>query len=349
MIDKKPVILMMNDLHIGKETIQDFRLNFEEAIQVCNKYDIKHLCIGGDMFQSRASQTLSILLTVKELLNECANKHEIQVSIIEGNHDKVDQEKDEGYCHLFDTIPGVHVAKDYFTLRSESDDWNFVLHMLGYYPENGSFSDKLKGLIKSSLDPIKKNYLYIHEGINGALAQESDNELPSHIFKDFDKVFVGHYHNRTKIDGTNIEYIGSSRQHNFGEDEEKGYTIIFSDSSTQFIKNTVNVRYKNIDIPFDKMGVMLLDEIDELKHQGYKVKVKIRYKSEQVTSVNKQEILTAGASKVEIVQEELEETNVQQSVFVKFDKSGIKTAYEEFCESKSIDDVETGIKYLSKI
>lgn len=349
MVEKKPVILMMNDLHIGKETIQDFRLNFEEAIQTCIKYDIKHLCIGGDMFQSRASQTLSVLLTVKELLNECTNNHGIQVTIIEGNHDKVDQEKNEGYCHLFDSIPGVCVADDYLTLMSEDDQWNFVLHMIGYYPENGTFRDKLKNLIRTDLDPIKKNYLYIHEGINGALAQESDKELPSNIFKDFDRVFVAHYHNRMKLSETNIEYIGSSRQHNFGEDEEKGYTVIFSDGSTQFIKNAVNVRFKNIEVPFDKLGVMLIDEIDELKHQGYKIKVKIHCTNEQVSSVNKQEIIAAGASKVEIMQEEVEETGVQQSVFIKFDKSGIKTAYSEFCESKNIDDVETGIRYLSAI
>ena len=43
------------------------------------------------------------------------------------------------------------------------------------------------------------NILYIHEGINGALVTPSKKELPTKIFKDFDKVLVGHYHNRTKI------------------------------------------------------------------------------------------------------------------------------------------------------
>lgn len=109
---------------------------------------------------------------------------------------------------------------------------------MAYFPEDGSFTERLQEIIDNelSISHTRQNILYIHEGINGALSQPSDKELPAKIFEPFDKILVGHYHNRTKIKNTNIEYIGSSRQHNFGEDEEKGYTILYSDGSHKFVK-----------------------------------------------------------------------------------------------------------------
>lgn len=174
-----------------------------------------------------------------------------------GNHDKVNQEAVRGYCHVFDQHDNVLVADDTISLLA-SKDWDFVLHIIPYFPENGSFIEKLDKLIADGLDKKRKNYLYIHEGVNGALSQSNEKELSPNVFSIFDKVFVGHYHNRCTIDGTNVEYIGSSRQHNFGEDEEKGYTVIYPDGHYDFIKNQVNTRYLVMDVPVEKQAYTYL-------------------------------------------------------------------------------------------
>lgn len=79
-------------------------------------------------------------------------------------------------------------------------------------------------------------------------------ELMGHLHNLLTRSFQPNYLNRStrfwwgitttepKIKGTVIEYIGSSRQHNFGEDEDKGYTLLYSDGSYEFIKNHVNIR-----------------------------------------------------------------------------------------------------------
>ena len=219
-----PCLLLLNDIHISKDNIPAFKANWQEAIDICRKMDVKEIAIGGDLFFSRAAQTLDVLLAVHDALLTAA-EHGIHVTIAEGNHDKVNQENERGYCHVFDQHSNVLVCDEYVSLPI-GDDCRFVLHMMGYFPEDGSFCTRLDRLKEEALDPKRLNFLYIHEGINGALAQPNDKELPAKIFEDFDKVFVGHYHNRTIIDKTRIEYIGSSRQHNFGEDEEKGYTVI---------------------------------------------------------------------------------------------------------------------------
>ena len=344
-----PCLLLLNDIHISKDNIPAFKANWQEAIDICRKMDVKEIAIGGDLFFSRAAQTLDVLLAVHDALLTAA-EHGIHVTIAEGNHDKVNQENERGYCHVFDQHSNVLVCDEYVSLPL-GDDCRFVLHMMGYFPEDGSFCTRLDRLKEEALDPKRLNFLYIHEGINGALAQPNDKELPAKIFEDFDKVFVGHYHNRTIIDKTRIEYIGSSRQHNFGEDEEKGYTVIYTDGSHEFIKNNANTRYRVIDVSAERAGLHLMDELREIDADGrYKVKVRVHAPQAAMKSVDKAALLDAGATKVELIADDEEMLEVAaSSLFEKFDSHRIRETYEEFCREKQIDDVAIGLEYLSKI
>ena len=344
-----PCLLLLNDIHISKDNIPAFKANWQEAIDICRKMDVKEIAIGGDLFFSRAAQTLDVLLAVHDALLTAA-EHGIHVTIAEGNHDKVNQENERGYCHVFDQHSNVLVCDEYVSLPL-GDDCRFVLHMMGYFPEDGSFCMRLDRLKEEALDPKRLNFLYIHEGINGALAQPNDKELPAKIFEDFDKVFVGHYHNRTIIDKTRIEYIGSSRQHNFGEDEEKGYTVIYTDGSHEFIKNQANTRYRVIDVSAERAGLHLMDELREIDADGrYKVKVRVHAPQATMKSVDKAALLDAGATKVELIADDEEMLEVAaSSLFEKFDSHRIRETYEEFCREKQIDDVAIGLEYLSKI
>ena len=344
-----PCLLLLNDIHISKDNIPAFKANWQEAIDICRKMDVKEIAIGGDLFFSRAAQTLEVLLAVHDALLTAA-EHGIHVTIAEGNHDKVNQENERGYCHVFDQHSNVLVCDEYVSLPL-GEDCRFVLHMMGYFPEDGSFCTRLDRLKEEALDPKRLNFLYIHEGINGALAQPNDKELPAKIFEEFDKVFVGHYHNRTIIDKTRIEYIGSSRQHNFGEDEEKGYTVIYTDGSHEFIKNKVNTRYRVIDVAAEHAGLHLMDELREIDADGrYKVKVRVHAPHTAMKSVDKAALLDAGATKVELIADDEEMLEVAaSSLFEKFDSHRIRETYEEFCREKQIDDVAIGLEYLSKI
>ena len=349
MKESYPCLLLLNDIHISKDNIPAFMANWQEAIDICRKMDVKEIAIGGDLFFSRAAQTLNVLLAVHDALLTAA-EHGIHVTIAEGNHDKVNQENERGYCHVFDQHPNVLVCDEYVSLPI-GDDCRFVLHMMGYFPEDGSFCTRLDRLKEEALAPKRLNFLYIHEGINGALAQPNDKELPAKIFEEFDKVFVGHYHNRTIIDKTRIEYIGSSRQHNFGEDEEKGYTVIYTDGTHEFIKNKANTRYRVIDVTAERAGLHLMDELREIDADGrYKVKVRVHAPQAAMKSVDKTALLDAGATKVELIADDEEFLAASSSsLFEKFDSHRIKETYEEFCREKQIDDVAIGLEYLSKI
>lgn len=347
--DNYPCVLLINDIHISKDNIPEFTANWNEAVSICENRGVRHIAMGGDLFQSRSSQTLDVLLAVYDAF-VTAEKSGIQITVINGNHDKVNLEDVRGYCHVFNRHSNVVVADDYLTLSEEG--WAFALHMIAYFPENGSFRDKLGSFAAGGLHKDKLNYLYIHEGVNGALSQPSEKELPATIFNDFDKVLVGHYHNRIQIPNTSVEYIGSSRQHNFGEDEEKGYTLLYRDGSSEFIKNKVNIRFKTIDVADNKIGIHLNDLLEEIKAKGgYKVRVRIHSNnSESAKNIDKDTLIKSGATKVEIVTSNPEVSGITStSLFEKFDHQKIQENYQEFCREKNIENVALGLSYLSKI
>lgn len=341
-----PCALLINDIHASKDNIAEFRKNWDEALELCKQNEVEYLIVGGDMWLSRSAQTLDVLMAVRLAILKATKQYGLYVIIAEGNHCKVNLENIDGYSHVFSDYENVEVVND-FTEISLSDAMS--LWVMSYFPENGSFIDKLNE-IKQGYDSAKKNVLYIHEGIRGGLATPSDDELPANIFKDFYAVLVGHYHNRKQIPGTKIEYIGSSRQHNFGEDEEKGYTILYSDGSTKFIKNEVNQRYRVIEVDVADMNDDFMDMLAEIKSDNrYKVKVRVKCNSAQSSAINKQKLADAGANKIELVTEQTEVMRTDhKSLTQKFDKSGIMEEYTNFCTQKSIDN-QLGLHYLEKL
>ena len=118
----------------------------------------------------------------------------------------------------------------------------------------------------------------------------------------------------------------------------------------EFIENKANTRYKVIDIPVSEINGDLLDELSELKESGnYKVKARISCDTTEASSIDKQKLIEAGATKVEIITERIEIASVEShSLDQKFDKDGIKKEYVGFCNGKEISS-EMGLQYLDKI
>ena len=99
-VSKIPCALLINDIHASKDNIAEFHANWDEAVEICQKRDIPEIIVGGDLWLSRSSQTLSTLLAVRQAIIKATNAG-IDVTLAEGNHDKVDQESLLGYSHIF--------------------------------------------------------------------------------------------------------------------------------------------------------------------------------------------------------------------------------------------------------
>lgn len=347
---KQAIALLMNDVHISKDNIHQFIANWGEAHRICKQKGIHSIFVGGDLWQSSSSQSLSVLTTVKQTLQGITSSG-IDIVIAEGNHCKVDTNAVNGYSHIFDTIPGVIVIDKGESFQISEDD-SVILTIMSYFKEDERFPE----VFEEIEDHVKKrfaksyNILYLHQGIQGGLATPTPKDLPASMFSFFDKVLVGHYHDRKCIPGTNIEYIGSSRQHNFGEDEEKGYTIVYSDGSTEFIKNEVNYRFVTISVTPSQVNDALLGRISELKKDPrYMVKLQINGKPSEIKAIDKQSLFDAGVTKVDMNSIESISEATHSGLETRFDKQGIRSEYQEFCSQKAIEDVELGLKYIDKI
>lgn len=110
------------------------------------------------MWLSRSAQTLDVLMAVRWAILEATKQYGLYVIIAEGNHCKVNLENMEGYSHVFSDYENVEVIND-FTEIDLSDELS--LYVMSYFPESGSFIEKLDSLQQEYDINSQKRMYYI--------------------------------------------------------------------------------------------------------------------------------------------------------------------------------------------
>ena len=334
----------INDFHISKEKIGVSRTNWSEFLSILKTRGIKTAVIGGDLFEARDSQTLNVLISVRDMFNEAADLG-INIILANGNHDKVNQEDNNGYCHLYADMKNVTVVDTWNVIESPSAN----IFILAYFPETGSLIDKLKDIESSDyFNNGKTNVLYAHAGVLGALGRENEHEIDVKSFLAFDKVYMGHYHGRTKIG--NVEYIGSSRQYTYGEDYIKGYNICDADGDLEFIQNKVNDRMFTINVDFNDLPnakdiVGDIHKDNEDCEGNIHIRFIVSVPTSKVDLINKDELRAAGVNRIEIKAKVDVSQSVSSSFYKKYDKEQIIETYKGYCTEQHIDS-SLGLTYL---
>lgn len=340
MKQKQPTTIVFSDSHVRKGKTEEFTANMEELISLAKKHGIKNLVFAGDLFYSSSHQTLDVLLAVHRFIRRLKDE-DISCIAIPGNHDKVDRDSDDSYLDIFECSHFIVRNRESFIIG------DVMFHVFDYRSETGTFRDEWSKFMEESADE-KKQILILHQGINGGLTTHSDanKELSPELFKDWDNVLVGHYHDRNKV-SDNIQYIGSSRQFNFGEDEMKGYTLVYDDGSCEFIQNEANMRYITLNTNKKKLE-KTLSQAKEYIDDRYYVRLNIDCKESEKKTIDKAAIYDMGISQVNfnIANEDIDVN--QTAAFEKFDKEAIAGEYVDFCEKKETDP-QLGLKYLKQI
>lgn len=338
----KPIALLMNDLHIAKDNVLEFEKNWNEALEICEEYNIKQIFIGGDVFTTRNVQHLLPVITVMRCLERTATKG-IETTIAFGNHDCPVYGERNSWCDVLGYVKGVVIVDNFKVI----DLGDRVLAMIAYFPEETMMVDKLRELdeyLASENWAYSDIILYIHSGVHGALGDfDIPNEMPQEPLLKYNKVLCAHYHNRTIIPDTNIEYIGSSRAHTFGEDEDKGYILLYADGTTSFIKNEANTRYVT-----EEVTIKSLSDWKNIYDERYKVRLRVHCEAAEADTIDKDDLLARGANKIEFVTEKLKAIELSQSEMdERFDNKNLQIEYKSFCKEKDIDS-RLGIDYLNK-
>jgi len=222
--------LTFTDLHLREDNWQICRAIFVEIVEVCKKEKIDTVAFLGDFVDSRKALSFDVFQTM-QYFERLMSQNNIKVYCLVGNHDKQDYLSESSWLDMFDSSDTIEVVKGRMFIEE--------LQAVGvpYFDEKSKVcSEHLEGAIKIALGRKEKTGqdidLLTHLAISGVKnndGSEQENNITPASLKVFRNVKVGHYHNRSKL-GDNIEYIGSTRQNNFGEDSDKGYTITESDT-----------------------------------------------------------------------------------------------------------------------
>lgn len=339
---KKPIALVLTDTHLKPDNISLVEDIFNQAISKCKELNINTILHGGDWFNSRTGQPLSVLKATQRIIDKLKS-NKITVGIIGGNHDKTDYDSEESFIDVFGSTAFI-VTQDYLNVHFGTIN----VHFLPFFKESGSYMQRLQDI---KINKEETNILITHVAINGVKNNDHSvvsEAIPSSAFNKFDKVLVGHYHNQQQFD--NIYYIGSAYQANYGEDENKGFTLLYDDGSIEFIQSKFP-KYINYEIDVQDLTSKEIVQLqEERKKSGDNIKIKIKGDEAKVKSFDTSLLTQAGITyelKSNAITKPL--SDEEMSTNITHDKKTITDAFGKFCKDNKIKDNKYGLEKLKQI
>ena len=337
---KLPIAVLMTDTHADEDNLELIDNIFQQAIQLSNDVGVRYIFHAGDFFKSRSKQSIECLLGMKETFSRFSKNDKIMFCI-HGNHDKRDQNSAKGYMNLY---------KDrnvkLFEKFGVEIIGNVMFCMISFFPEGESFLDVYTELLTHIQDNYQQRVdkeklikvLICHASINGVRNNDGttvEGDVEVDFFEYFDRVFVGHYHDRQKINNK-IIYVGSTHQANYGEDEYKGFTVIYSDGSYKF---------HNAKFPLFIHEKIHVDDREEIQnfikeHIGSNNNIRLTLvgSKEQVDSIQK----SIKAESIDVRYESIEDSLINSvedlNISTNITKTGLMNHWINYCKLNSVDN-----------
>lgn len=348
------VTIFFSDGHLSKDTIEQNLSIHRQIGEFAKENGLDTVYDGGDDFESRKAQPLDILDGYAQQL-EIFNELSVTKRAFPGNHDKPDYESEKSYLDIFRHFPGLDLIREHkVCLHKDFQGKNIYIHCIPYFKEDTVYVDYLEKAIEFVDEcPNSKHILFTHIAVDGVInndGSEVSNPLKSAMFTKFDKVFVGHYHNRSQV-GDNIFYIGSTAPKNYGETNEKGFCILYEDLSHEY----VNLDFKPYHVIRVDINEHNTESLTKLSSQYADMDGFVRFEffgDEEKLKALDQNLFKSQGIDVKIKNPEIEVgiEQAEKGEFVNYDPSSLLKEFEEiFCAENGIEDVDMGINYLNKI
>jgi len=344
---KKALAVSSTDWHLKEENIDQIKDLVRQQCALSHSLNVKVNFILGDIFHQRTGLQEAVLTAFSEIL-AIFHEAKIQVIAIPGNHDKQDYSSFDSFLESFKFHPGFLYVSRHGGLPMSEDGVYF--HFLPFLKPTlwlQSLQDALE-YIRPTMDGTMKHVLLSHTAVNGSVNNDGskvDCNISVGDFKDFDLVLLGHYHNAQQV-GKNVFHIPSIQQNNFGENTDKGFTVIYDDCSFELVKSKFK-EYVKYSIDFDNLTKADLESlVKEHANANQFVRFEFTGASEKVKSINKEELSALGID-VKIKVKEIEDTIQYADAEIKeYTKTSIVTEFADFCEEKG-KNFEEGLPYLT--
>ena len=350
-MNNKPIALIITDSHFNKDNHDQVNEVLDQAIERAEELGVEYIFHCGDVFTDRTGRKLVDFSSFNRFLTRLYDRH-LKLYIIPGNHDKTNLDSNESYLDVYDKWPGVTVVNQPWLFQLSP---NCIFAFLPFYKK-----DKYKEELKKLTRDINKKYgieqdvvLLTHQAIDGVRNNDGSivkKHLAPKIFSRFNKVFVGHYHDRQSFG--NIHYIGSLLPQNFGEDNEKGWAIVY-DNFRHDLENAEFKKFLKVKVDLDSpVGQIMLQKMIK-KHQSSNdnVRIIVKGKPEQLVTVNKNEIKNLGLDVKLDNSQTLDAMVINQDKEVeKLNSTSLFSMFNEWMDLNELspDRQQMGINYIKK-
>jgi DNA repair exonuclease SbcCD nuclease subunit len=314
-----------------------------QQCQLAKKLGVPLVC-AGDVFESRKAQELTVLKGFSDIL-DTVHGYGLKLHLIAGNHDKTSYSSDDSFIEPFKH----HPALLYYSKQEVVWFGKTSVAFVPFYQDD-VYIERLAQVDTAVI-------CVSHTAVNGSVNNDGskvEGGLSAKLFAGFKLVILGHYHNASQP-AHNIYHTPSLNQSSFGEDTDKGFTIVFDDLTMERVQPQAP-SYVTVKIDMDTTTKKELDSLvksyaDNLHTSGGNVKFVLTGDETAVKSVNKNKIQELGIKvDVKATENESEETEYVEDVseLTEVSKTSIKDEFPLFCEQYGIKDVDAGMKFLTK-
>jgi len=247
--------IIFSDLHNEAVRVEEKTDVLTQIREQCKKLKVKRVFFLGDMFDTRGRIPTVVQNAMAKEFRKW-KKEKIDLYAMPGNHDYADKEGLVHSLELFKEFDNIKILDESSLIEINGTSYGFIPYQ----------EDLGKELIDSDWYDEDIDYLFIHNGIEGATYNENtldtESRVKSSIFKFVRKhVFAGHYHHRQTIG--NVTFVGSCIQQKIDErGQDKGFILLD--------ENTGIWEHVNLDTPRFVDYTVNTDEIKKLKKGDFK-------------------------------------------------------------------------------
>jgi DNA repair exonuclease SbcCD nuclease subunit len=243
--EKKSTVssLIVGDIHFKDKKEHEAEEFTKKVVEIAKKFKPTFIVLLGDILDTHETIKTLIHNIAEKLISELSNIAPLYVLI--GNHDLINGQQFLTQNHIFGPFKrwkNVYIVDT--PIIHNYDEKTFVF--CPYVP-NGRFVEALNTLILSEENWEFADCIFAHQEFKGCNMSESDTsvtgEKTGNISKkgdvwdeNYPLVISGHIHKTQKV-GNNVLYPGSSRQQNFGEDEDKRIWFVDWDKEDFEVEN----------------------------------------------------------------------------------------------------------------
>lgn len=325
---KKPITIIFNDIHIKNGNENAVYNSIKHMVDHAIKIGVNEVILNGDVFDSRSAQRLSHLKCFENIL-ELFRVNNIICHTNIGNHDKTLYDSFESFLDVFKYHPSIRIYPKIQDVKIQGKTFTF----------SPFFEDKM--LCEQLEKHNGTDVLIGHWSCDGStyLGKVDENKaINKELLSKWKKVYLGHYHNYHEVNN-NTTHLPSLLQDNFGEDETKGFSIIYDDLSYEIIigdfKHLVKVSIDLNNESIDSVRKVIKKYKDSLDV----VRVEIHGEENVLKSFDKGIFNGTGIDVKLKFEKKYDFNKVEKApvIITKFTKGDINKDFKEFCKKNGYE------------